>query len=307
MFQNSKSSYENQVRLLLEVLPHVTSNPNLALKGGTAINLFVRDLPRLSVDIDLMYLPVTSREHAFKEINETLAEAAQTIKKTISGVVVKSNKPFNSGEEIKIIVEMRDSKVKVEPNYTLRGSVFPSSIRTLSKQCQAQFGAFAAIQVVSIEDLYAGKICAALDRQHPRDMFDIHWMLEDKGVTVDIKLAFMVYLMSHNRPLSELLSPNWKNLEAEFKIEFEGMTKDDVSLEKLQETGPKLLTEIFAQLTEVDKIFLLNFKLGTEDWNHFFKPEVQFFPAIRWKQHNLAKLSYQKRAQAVKKLESVLF
>ena len=117
----------------------------------------------------------------------------------------------------------------------------------------------------------------------------------------------MVYLMSHNRPLSELLSPNWKNLEAEFKIEFEGMTKDDVSLEKLQETGPKLLTEIFAQLTEVDKIFLLNFKLGTEDWNHFFKPEVQFFPAIRWKQHNLAKLSYQKRAQAVKKLESVLF
>ena len=57
-------SYELQVRLLLEVLPIISRYPQFALKGGTAINLFVRNFPRLSVDIDLAYLPIASRSES---------------------------------------------------------------------------------------------------------------------------------------------------------------------------------------------------------------------------------------------------
>jgi len=56
--------YRSQVELLLRVLPYVAKEKVFALKGGTAINLFVRDLPRLSVDIDLTYLPFEDRATA---------------------------------------------------------------------------------------------------------------------------------------------------------------------------------------------------------------------------------------------------
>ena len=60
------SSYKAQVDLLLRILPFVAKEENFALKGGTAINLFVRDMPRLSVDLDLNYLPFDNREAASK-------------------------------------------------------------------------------------------------------------------------------------------------------------------------------------------------------------------------------------------------
>ncbi len=56
--------YLDQVALLLRTIPEIASEPDFALKGGTAINLFVRDLPRLSVDIDLVYLPVAQPDMA---------------------------------------------------------------------------------------------------------------------------------------------------------------------------------------------------------------------------------------------------
>ena len=56
------SSYRARVDLLLRILPSVAKEENFALKGGTAINLFVRDMPRLSIDLDLNYLPIDNRE-----------------------------------------------------------------------------------------------------------------------------------------------------------------------------------------------------------------------------------------------------
>lgn len=64
--------YEPQVRLLLRCLPEISRHPCFALKGGTAINLFVRDLPRVSVDIDLTYLPLKPRREALQEIDDKL-------------------------------------------------------------------------------------------------------------------------------------------------------------------------------------------------------------------------------------------
>ena len=64
--------YIDQVRLLIDVLPHIAKENVFALKGGTAINLFYRDMPRLSVDIDLTYLPVEDRNASLRHIDEAL-------------------------------------------------------------------------------------------------------------------------------------------------------------------------------------------------------------------------------------------
>ncbi len=77
-----------QAELLLRILPLIYREDVFALKGGTAINFFVRDLPRLSVDIDLTYLPVNDRDFALNEIRRILLLISEGIKRRISGTEV---------------------------------------------------------------------------------------------------------------------------------------------------------------------------------------------------------------------------
>ena len=76
--------YRRQVTLLVRTLPFVAEETCFALKGGTAINLFVRDLPRLSVDIDLTCLPVASREESLADIDAGLLRIAGRIEASIA-------------------------------------------------------------------------------------------------------------------------------------------------------------------------------------------------------------------------------
>jgi len=78
-------SYLYQADLLLHVIPHISTEKTLALKGGTAINLFLRNMPRLSVDIDLTYLPFDDRERALTLISELLGRIRERITKSIPG------------------------------------------------------------------------------------------------------------------------------------------------------------------------------------------------------------------------------
>jgi predicted nucleotidyltransferase component of viral defense system len=164
--------YRNQVSLLMRVLPIVAQEPCLALKGGTAINFFIRDMPRLSVDIDLAYLPVKPREESLQEIDIALKNIAAKIQKGISGAKVQPSILRGTSKAVKLIVTTKDAQIKIEVTPVLRGTVFPPSVRSVSENVQAEFG-FAEISVVSFEDLYAGKLVAALDRQHPRDLYDV--------------------------------------------------------------------------------------------------------------------------------------
>lgn len=66
-------AYREQVRLMLDLLPFIADDSIFALKGGTAINFFVRDMPRLSVDIDLTYLPLEDRAASLAGISAGLA------------------------------------------------------------------------------------------------------------------------------------------------------------------------------------------------------------------------------------------
>lgn len=77
----SDKDYRKQVELLIQVLPEVAKEPKFALHGGTAINLFVRNMPRLSVDIDLTYIPIQNRQDSLNGIKKTLEEIKSRIKK----------------------------------------------------------------------------------------------------------------------------------------------------------------------------------------------------------------------------------
>ena len=71
------------------------------------------------------------------------------------------------------------------------------------------------------------------NHQHPRDFFDVKYLLDGVGVTEKIKTAFIVYLISHNRPIAELLDPQPQNTEQLYKEQFEGMTIKETPLKDL--------------------------------------------------------------------------
>lgn len=296
-------AYERQVQLLIRVLPHAAAEPCFALKGGTAINLFVRDLPRLSVDIDLTYLPDAERLAALTHIESALGRIAERVRGTLAGVNV-ALKRVEEGA-IGLIVSVRGAQVKVEVNPVLRGTVFPPVEMEVRDIVAERFG-FAAVPVVSFADLYAGKICAALDRQHPRDFFDIKLLLEQEGLSRELFQAFLVYLISHGSPMAELLAPRWRDIRREFATGFEGMTAAPVTVEGLMEIGPRLLTEISRQFTDREKKFLLSVKRGEPDWALLGIDGVERLPAIQWKLHNIRSMSEKNRADALRRLGGVL-
>lgn len=194
-----KTPYSDQVRLLVNLLPFVEKQTCFALKGGTAINLFVRDMPRLSVDIDLAYLPVEGRDQSLEGIDTALGNIIEGIQKRVPRAQVKAVKLKGTDKRYKLLVQQGGTHVKIEVTPVLRGSVYPSQRCRISENAENTFG-FASMTLLSFEDLFAGKICATLDRQHPRDLYDTYWLLQHEGITQALKTAFMVYLMSHNRP-----------------------------------------------------------------------------------------------------------
>ncbi len=170
-----REEYQSRVRLLLQVLPLLSNVDAFALKGGTAINFFIRDFPRLSVDIDLTYLPIKGREESLREIGQGIQSISDEIDKRIPGV---KSIPIKSGGTIsKLLVNVDAAQVKLEVNTILRGAVHEAMEMELSPNLQEEFELFATVKTLSFEDLYGGKICAALDRQHPRDLFDIRLLL----------------------------------------------------------------------------------------------------------------------------------
>lgn len=183
-----------QAKLLLKVLPMVYREDMFALKGGTAINFFIRELPRLSVDIDLTYLPVNERDFALDDISHALMRVSEEIKRRIPGtrIVLKNIRGTNTLKGI--VVNQEGVTVKIEPNLVLRGSVYPPEIKTLTKKAQDFFELSVQSRILSTNELYAGKICAALDRQHPRDLFDVYFLVKNEGLTSKIQ---SIHCVSH--------------------------------------------------------------------------------------------------------------
>jgi hypothetical protein len=259
-------------------------------------------MPRLSVDIDLTYLPIQDRSTSLAAIEAGLRRIAAGLKKDIGGQI---NEALSEGRVTTLFVHADRVQVKIEVTPVIRGCVFQVQTRSVAPLVENTFG-FAEMQLVSFPDLYAGKAVAGLDRQHPRDFFDWRDLLANEGINDELRRAFLVYMLSHGRPMFEVLAPPRKDLTQIFAREFDGMTDKAVKLDELITVREELIAGIVGGMPPSHREFLLSFERGQPDWKLLGIANAADLPAVKWRQLNLDKLTPEKRAKLVAELEKVL-
>jgi predicted nucleotidyltransferase component of viral defense system len=157
----ARERYVDQVRLLVDILPAIAAEEDFALKGGTAINLFYRDLPRLSVDIDLTFLPIKDRAQSLADIDGAMDRIGRAGSKMRG--VTSTRITGGSGGATRVLFQRGSATVKVETSPVTRGVVFEPAMKRVSSVVEDDFG-FAETRLVAFEDLYAGKLH---EPQHP--------------------------------------------------------------------------------------------------------------------------------------------
>jgi predicted nucleotidyltransferase component of viral defense system len=281
--------YLDTARLLTQVAPLVFQDGVFALKGGTAINMFVRDMPRLSVDLDLVFPDHTlPREEALARINGAIRKAAERL--AARGFSARAIGSPDAGET-KLLIRRGSVELKVEVNFVIRGTVHGVRIASLVPKAREILMADLELPVVSLEDMYGGKLVAAMDRQHPRDLFDCLQLFAHEGITPAIRRAFVVYLACHNRPVHEVLFPAIRDISQEYERTFKGMTAEPVALDELIATRNRLIRELQQGLDANERKFLISFVRSQPEWGLLEIPHLAGLPGIRWKLQNLEQLA----------------
>jgi hypothetical protein len=193
--------------------------------------------------------------------------------------------------ETKLLVRPELSEVKIEVNFVVRGTIHPVHLPPLTPKASEVLLADLEVPVVSLEDLYGGKLTAAMDRQHPRDLFDTMQLFEHEGITSGMLQAFVVYLASHNRPIHEVLFPAKRDITQEYGGSFRSMTVETVALGDLLTVRERMLAELQTRLSSADRKFLISISRNEPDWSQLSIPHLAELPAIRWKLQNLAQLA----------------
>ena len=297
-----KDRYRKQVALLIRIMPSVYKIKEFAVHGGTAINLFHRNLLRYSVDIDVTYIPIENRQQSLASINQKLLEVKKNIEKTIPGVVVK-HKP----DVWKLLCTLGDATVKIEVNATKRGIIGDVVELPLCEKARNEFSMGCKARTVSFSQLYGGKITAALSRQHPRDLFDCKYM--ELQSFDDVKNGFMLCLLGSDKPIIESLQPNDIDQTEALENQFQGMTETPFGYEDYLESRTALLSLVNGGLTITDKEFLLSFEQGEPDWQKCCAGDLSQYPSVQWKLLNIRKLKESnpvKFEQGVNKLSRYL-
>lgn len=301
-----KNDFQSQVRLLLRCLPIINAENKFVLTGGTAINLFLQDMPRFSIDIDLIWNFVSDRKTALEGITESL--------KIIENKLLKQpfiNKiiPQKIGDRYsKLNVMSGKTSIKIEVSDVARGCFLPIESRGLCLSACNLFETKFSINLAPYEEIYAGKIRAALDRQHPRDLFDVKILLEKNGLTEKMMNCVVIYFLQGNRPLHEFLSPSQHNLELAFQNEFLGMTKDEIPYSDLIDIRQKLIELVNNNLSEKNKNFILSFYVGeSPDWSLSPFENIEELPALKWKIKNIEAMGKTNKKNYAEKLKSYLF
>lgn len=297
-------AYRAQVRLMIDLLPLVAEEAVFALKGGTAINFFVRDMPRLSVDIDLTYVPDSDRASALAGIAAGLGRIKARAEGLLPGARL-SLVPQGDDLEVKMHCQRGRARVKIEVNPLQRGSLWPVRTLACSDAVQDAFESFVEVPVVSHADLFGGKVAAALDRQHPRDLFDVRHLLDVEGLGSDVRAGLLVSLIGHRRPIVELLAPEARDQRQTFAGEFSGMTLLPFDYAVHEATFTELTGLVNASLTEAEQAFLLGFEAGDPDWGLFPVAGADRLPAPRWKLLNIQRLRSANPAKHAAGLEAL--
>lgn len=277
-----RQDYKNQVNLLLAVIPEVSKEKCFALHGGTAINLFIRNMPRLSVDIDLTYVPIEEREVSITKINGALQRIKTSIESVVPAVSIT-----HLPSDLKLLISTKKASIKLEVNQIKRGVYAPPFEAVLCETAQIEFDTFCTVPIVPIGQLYGGKICAALARQHPRDLFDAKFILDDEGFSEEVKKGFILCLLGGDKPIHEIISPNIIDQRSAMENQFAGMTEERFTYHDFEETLIRLISSIQGQLTEYDREFILGINRLEPDWSQY---PFQEFPSVRWKLMNIKAL-----------------
>ena len=278
----SNNNYHKQVALLISVIPEIALEPRFALHGGTAINLFDRDMPRLSVDIDLTYIPIEDRETSFTNISVALTNIKSSIEKRLQGSSVE-----HKAELHKLLISNNDAMIKIEVSQIVRGTLGAVTEKILCKKAQEKFDTFCSINVVPKGQLYGGKVCAAMDRQHPRDIFDVKQLLQREGFTQEIKEGFLFRLLSSDRSIQDVLFPNLQDQRLAMTNQFAGMSEEQFTYEEYEFVRETMVKTVQASITEADKLFILGFKDVIPNWAIY---SFEKYPSIKWKLQNLEKI-----------------
>jgi hypothetical protein len=181
-------------------------------------------------------------------------------------------------------------QVKIEVNFVMRGTVNAVRMASLTQSARDTLQADLEIPVVALDDVYGGKLVAAMDRQHPGDLFDVMQLFAHEGITAGIRRAFVVYLASHNRPVHEVLFPSPRDIGQEFENNFAGMTGDPGELETLLAARERMMRELQQGLTADERRFLLSLVAAEPEWSLLGVPHLEQVPGLRWKLQNLERL-----------------
>jgi hypothetical protein len=293
--------YAQKVELLLRLVPIIMDEGVFAVHGGSAINLFLKDLPRYSVDIDLTYIPMADRATSIADINMHLQSISDKAKRAIKGMHITPKFDI-----CKLLCEYQGRQVKVEVNQTKRGIVGGDVLtRPLSEKAQNEFSLYCEAKIVPLTLLYGGKIAAALSRQHPRDLFDVKYMNIPLS---DCREGFIFCLLGSDRPIHESLGPSFIDQREAMANQFDGMTDIAFTYDEFEETRSKLVDDVKALMTEADRKFLISFELGQPEWDGYEFEYFNNYPSVQWKLLNLQKLAKQnpqKLTEEVEKLKRV--
>jgi len=276
--------YSQKVELLLRLIPIVMEEGVFAVHGGTAINLFLKDLPRYSVDIDLTYIPLSGRQESLDDINLHLKSISDKAERQIKGLHVVPN--FST---CKLLCEYQGKQVKIEVNQTKRGIIGGEVLTVpLSDKAQDEFSLYCEAKIVPLTLLYGGKIAAALSRQHPRDLFDVKYM---EYPINKCREGIIFCLLGSDRPIHESFAPRLIDQHEAMENQFTGMTNIPFSYEDFEETRSGLIEDVKSIMTEEDKRFLISFESGNPEWEGYEFEYFKEYPSVQWKLLNLKKLA----------------
>ena len=275
--------YRRQVALLIRIMPLVFRIKDFAVHGGTAINLFYRNLERLSVDIDLTYIPLKGREESLNEINAHLSRLKKEIEQAVPGIKV-----IHKPNVWKLECFKDSTKIKLEVNGTKRGLLEPPVAMQLCETARETFHLNCYANIVSWGQLFGGKICAALSRQHPRDLFDCRKITAEEFESV--KSGFILCLLGSDKPIVESLAPNPIDQSEAMENQFNGMTDTPFPYQEYEEARTRLISIVNGGLTEDDMHFLISFEEGNPDWSKCCAGNLEAYPSVKWKLQNILTL-----------------
>ena len=270
------------------------------------IRKFITTCDNFSVDVDLTYIPASeTRDTDLQNIRLALERIKERLRKQIPGISFTDQ--VKAEEELKLICTTYEAMVKIEVNQINRGVIAGTELMVLCDKAQETFNKFCEVRLVPQKQLWGGKINAALDRQHPRDLFDVKNFINEIGYSADIKDGFLFFLLCGKRPLQELLNPHLIDISTVFEKQFNGMTDLSFGYDEYETTRNQLIRMVNESLTPTDKEFLLSFSKGEPDWTTV---DYSKYPAIKWKLQNinlLKKTNPQKYAEQVVAIKQILY